>query len=108
MWHAMFVEQLPVAEKILRTALVYALISVLFRPTGKRALGTMNTFAFVVIFLLAKASDYSKPQALRAGDSTAVNVVSPSGTPPRSPRHGLLPRAVNSSRPLSLSIVMPP
>jgi uncharacterized membrane protein YcaP (DUF421 family) len=53
MWHAMFVEQIPVAEKILRTVLVYALITVLFRLTGKRALGTMSTFDFVVIFLLS-------------------------------------------------------
>jgi uncharacterized membrane protein YcaP (DUF421 family) len=53
MWHAMFVEQIPVAEKILRTVLVYALITVLFRLTGKRALGVMNTFDFVVIFLLS-------------------------------------------------------
>jgi uncharacterized membrane protein YcaP (DUF421 family) len=53
MWHAMFAEQIPLAEKILRTVLVYALITVLFRLTGKRALGTMNTFDFVVIFLLS-------------------------------------------------------
>ena len=31
MWHAMFVEQIPFTEKILRTVLVYALIAVLFR-----------------------------------------------------------------------------
>jgi len=36
MWHAMFIEQIPFAEKILRTVLVYALIAVLFRLTGKR------------------------------------------------------------------------
>jgi uncharacterized membrane protein YcaP (DUF421 family) len=53
MWHAMFAEQIPVTEKILRTVLVYALITVLFRLTGKRALGTMNTFDFAVIFLLS-------------------------------------------------------
>jgi uncharacterized membrane protein YcaP (DUF421 family) len=53
MWHAMFVEQIPVTEKILRTVLVYALITVLFRLSGKRSLGTMSTFDFVVIFLLS-------------------------------------------------------
>jgi uncharacterized membrane protein YcaP (DUF421 family) len=53
MWHAMFAEQIPVTEKILRTVAVYALIAVLFRLTGKRALGVMNTFDFVVIFLLS-------------------------------------------------------
>jgi uncharacterized membrane protein YcaP (DUF421 family) len=53
MWHAMFAEQIPPAEKILRTVIVYALIAVLFRLTGKRGLASMNTFDFVVIFLLS-------------------------------------------------------
>jgi uncharacterized membrane protein YcaP (DUF421 family) len=53
MWHDMFVEQIPLAEKILRTVLVYALIVVLFRLTGKRGLASLNTFDFVVIFLLS-------------------------------------------------------
>jgi uncharacterized membrane protein YcaP (DUF421 family) len=53
MWHAIFVEQIPFAEKILRTVLVYALIAVLFRLTGKRGLSNMSTFDFVVIFLLS-------------------------------------------------------
>ncbi len=37
MWHAMFAEQIPVAEKVLRTVIVYAFIALLFRVTGKRA-----------------------------------------------------------------------
>ncbi len=53
MWHAMFVEQIPVAEKILRTVLVYALVAVLFRLTGKRGMASMNTFDFIVLFLLS-------------------------------------------------------
>jgi uncharacterized membrane protein YcaP (DUF421 family) len=53
MWHAMFVEQIPLAEKILRTVLVYALIAVLFRVAGKRGLASLNTFDFVVVFLLS-------------------------------------------------------
>ena len=53
MWHAMFAEQIPLAEKILRTIIVYALIAVLFRLTGKRGLASMNTFDVVVIFLLS-------------------------------------------------------
>jgi uncharacterized membrane protein YcaP (DUF421 family) len=53
MWHAMFIEQIPLAEKILRTVLVYALIALLFRLTGKRGLSNMSTFDFVVIFLLS-------------------------------------------------------
>jgi uncharacterized membrane protein YcaP (DUF421 family) len=53
MWHAMFVEQIPFAEKVIRTVVVYALIAVLFRLTGKRGLSNMSTFDFVVIFLLS-------------------------------------------------------
>jgi len=53
MWRAMFVEQIPLAEKILRTVLVYALIALLFRVAGKRGLANLNTFDFVVIFLLS-------------------------------------------------------
>jgi len=53
MWHAMFVEQIPYAEKVIRTVAVYALIAVLFRLTGKRGLSNLSTFDFVVIFLLS-------------------------------------------------------
>jgi uncharacterized membrane protein YcaP (DUF421 family) len=49
----MFAEQIPLAEKILRTVIVYGLLAVLFRLTGKRGLATMNTFDFIVIFLLS-------------------------------------------------------
>jgi uncharacterized membrane protein YcaP (DUF421 family) len=53
MWRAMFVEQIPLTEKVLRTVLVYALIALLFRVAGKRGLANLNTFDFVVIFLLS-------------------------------------------------------
>jgi len=53
----MFAEQIPLAEKILRTVIVYALIAVPFRLTGKRGLASMNTFDVVVIFLLANVAD---------------------------------------------------
>ena len=53
MWHSMFAEQIPLTEKVLRTVIVYGLIAVLFRLTGKRGLASMNTFDFVVIFLLS-------------------------------------------------------
>ena len=36
MWHDMFVIQIPVLEKILRTLLVYVTIVILFRLVGKR------------------------------------------------------------------------
>ncbi len=53
MWHSMFAEQIPLTEKILRTVIVYALLAVLFRLTGKRELASLNTFDFIVIFLLS-------------------------------------------------------
>ena len=53
MWHAMFAMQIPIAEKVLRTVLVYTVIVVLFRLGGKRGLAGLNTFDFVVIFLLS-------------------------------------------------------
>lgn len=49
----LFVMQIPILEKILRTVLVYVLIVVLFRLTGKRGLAGLSTFDFVVIFLLS-------------------------------------------------------
>jgi uncharacterized membrane protein YcaP (DUF421 family) len=49
----LFVEQIPLVEKILRTVIVYALLAVLFRLTGKRGLANLSTFDFIVIFLLS-------------------------------------------------------
>ncbi|WP_245979783.1 DUF421 domain-containing protein [Streptomyces diacarni] len=66
MWHDMMTIEIPVVEKILRTVLVYAVIIVLIRLSGKRGLASMNTFDFVVVFLLSNVvqnaiigSDYS-------------------------------------------------
>ena len=53
MWHHIFVEQIPLAEKLVRTALVYAVIAVLIRATGKRALTGLNTLDIAVVFLLS-------------------------------------------------------
>lgn len=53
MWHSMFMVQIPILEKILRTVFVYATIVILFRLVGKRDLAVLNTFDFVVIFLLS-------------------------------------------------------
>ena len=53
MWHDLWSVQVPVAEKVIRTVLVYALLVVLFRVAGKRGLASLNTFDFVVIFLLS-------------------------------------------------------
>jgi hypothetical protein len=40
--HSMFAVQIPIAEKILRTVPVYAMILILFRLTGKRDLATLK------------------------------------------------------------------
>ncbi len=53
MWHHIFVIHVPVAEKVIRTVLVYMTIVLLFRVTGKRGLANLNTLDFVVIFLLS-------------------------------------------------------
>jgi uncharacterized membrane protein YcaP (DUF421 family) len=53
MWHEIFVVQVPLLEKIIRTVLVYLTIALLFRVTGKRGLANLNTLDFVVIFLLS-------------------------------------------------------
>lgn len=53
MWHDLFAFEIPTLEKILRTILVYALIVLIFRVTGKRAIASMNTMDFVVMFLLS-------------------------------------------------------
>ena len=53
MWHSMFAEQIPLTEKILRTVIVYALLALIFRVTGKRGLAGMNTFDFIVLFVLS-------------------------------------------------------
>ena len=53
MWHDMFAQQIPFAEKLLRTVVVYALIAVLLRATGKRGLSGLNSLDIVVMFLLS-------------------------------------------------------
>jgi uncharacterized membrane protein YcaP (DUF421 family) len=52
-WRDLFVIQIPVVEKIIRTIAVYFLLAVLFRGIGKRGLATLNTFDFVVMFVLS-------------------------------------------------------
>jgi hypothetical protein len=42
------------AEKAIRTVVVYSLLMVLFWLTGQRGLGAMNTFGFIAIFLSSK------------------------------------------------------
>ena len=49
----MFSTGIPISEKILRTVLVYAVIAVLVRATGKRGLAGLNTLDIAVVFLLS-------------------------------------------------------
>ena len=53
MWHDIFHLEVPVAEKVIRTVLIYALIAVLLRATGKRGLSNLNTLDIVVVVLLS-------------------------------------------------------
>ena len=53
MWHDIFHLEVPVAEKVIRTICVYALIAVLLRATGKRGLSNLNTLDIVVVVLLS-------------------------------------------------------
>lgn len=52
-WNDLFVIQIPILEKVLRTVVVYAVMLVLFRLAGKRGLASLNSFDFAVVFLLS-------------------------------------------------------
>ena len=49
MWNHMFVLTVPVAEKILRPAIVYLFLVVMLRIFGKRELAQLNPFDLVVL-----------------------------------------------------------
>ncbi len=49
LWHV----QIPLAEKVLRTVLVYGGLAVLLRVGGKRDLAQLNSFDLVVMLLLS-------------------------------------------------------
>ncbi|WP_212753943.1 DUF421 domain-containing protein [Nakamurella aerolata] len=53
MWHDMFTFQIPAAEKIIRTVLVYLLILVLLRVSGRRSMAQLSTMDLTVMFLLS-------------------------------------------------------
>jgi uncharacterized membrane protein YcaP (DUF421 family) len=55
MWHAIFHLPLPVAEKILRSILIYIFLVVALRVVGKRELGQTNTLDLIVLLLVANA-----------------------------------------------------
>src|SRR6476620_8350533 len=53
LWHDMFHLGLPVAEKVLRPALVYAFLVISLRLAGKRELAQLNPFDFIVLLTLS-------------------------------------------------------
>ncbi|MDO4243748.1 MAG: hypothetical protein Q4C85_08345 [Actinomyces sp.] len=53
MWSDLFVMTVPVADKVLRTVVVYLAIAVLLRVAGKRLMAQMNSLDLVVVLLLS-------------------------------------------------------
>lgn len=52
-WNDPWQVQVPLAEKVLRTVLVYGGLVVLLRLGGKRDLAQLNSFDLVVLLLLS-------------------------------------------------------
>ncbi|MEU3187855.1 YetF domain-containing protein [Streptomyces sp. NPDC006923] len=78
MWDDIFELHIPVAEKVIRTLMVYVLILILFRLTGKRGLASLNAFDFVVIFLLSNVVQNAiigDDQSVTGGAIGAVTLV---------------------------------
>lgn len=53
LWPDLFAMDMSVAEKVLRTVLVYLGIAVIIRVAGKRLMAQMNTLDLVVVLLLS-------------------------------------------------------
>jgi uncharacterized membrane protein YcaP (DUF421 family) len=53
MWHSMFATGIPVAEKAIRTVVVYLGLGLLLRLGGKRELAQLTGFDLVVMLLLS-------------------------------------------------------
>jgi len=52
-WHAMFIPDITVAEKILRPIVVYLFLIIGLRLAGKRELAQLNPFDFIVLMTLS-------------------------------------------------------
>jgi uncharacterized membrane protein YcaP (DUF421 family) len=52
-WHDLTTLDVPVLDKLIRTAVVYGGLAVLLRLAGKRVLSQLNTFDLVVVLLLS-------------------------------------------------------
>jgi uncharacterized membrane protein YcaP (DUF421 family) len=53
MWNDLMHLQVPLADKLIRTIAVYALVAVILRLVGKRDLAQLNSFDLVVMLLLS-------------------------------------------------------
>ena len=53
MWNDLWLVQIPLLEKVLRTVFVYGGLAVLLRLAGKRDLAQLNSFDLVVMLLLS-------------------------------------------------------
>ena len=54
-WHSIFHLDLPFAEKVIRSVLIYVFLVVALRVVGARELGQTNTLDLVVLLLIANA-----------------------------------------------------
>ena len=52
-WHGMLVPTLSIAEKILRTVLVFLFLVIVLRLAGKREITALNSFDFIVLLVLS-------------------------------------------------------
>jgi uncharacterized membrane protein YcaP (DUF421 family) len=78
MWDSMFVMELPLAEKVARTVLVYLLVLVLLRVASSRGLATVNTLDVVVLLLLAGVVENSvlrDDMTITGGAVSAVTLI---------------------------------
>jgi uncharacterized membrane protein YcaP (DUF421 family) len=83
MWSSMAVSGLPIAEKMLRPAIVYAAMVILLRIFGKRELAQLNPFDLVVLLSLSNTvqnaiigkDDSVTGGLIGAGTLLAVNYV---------------------------------
>lgn len=66
----------PVGSPVVRAAIVYALVLVVLRLAGKRTLGEMTAFDFVILLILSE----SVQPALVGEDTTLLNAVFIVGT----------------------------
>jgi uncharacterized membrane protein YcaP (DUF421 family) len=55
MWHSMFSLPVPVAEKILRAAIIYGFLVIALRVGGKRELAQLSSLDFILLMAVANA-----------------------------------------------------